>query len=94
MIDRTFSMNIAIATGLWVLVGLLLASAWLVMLVGDWHVAAMLGFTSCVSCGLAVTGQFRCYTMRLCAMLRAAAGLQIEDGGELHSFRKDPLHSL
>lgn len=87
MRDSQISASKIITAGLWAWVLVVLAAAWVVWLAGHHQLAAMFGFTSCASSAVAATGQIRCYTLRVCGLLRAVGGLDIPESGEVRSLR-------
>lgn len=88
MNDRSISASSTITTALWAWAFLLLLSSWGVMAFhGPWELAAMLGFSTCVFTGVAATSQIRCYTLRMCQLIRVAHGLEYEPDPELRAVR-------
>lgn len=85
MNDTTVPINWLISYTSWALAALTLASAWLVTLVADQQVGAMLGITALCFSAIAAVSQIRCYVVRLCSLLRAMQ-VERELNTELHSL--------
>ena len=75
MHDRYINAARLITAALWVLAGSLYAAAWIVSLF-NWRTAVMLGFTGTLFSCLAGVSQVRCYSLRVCGLMRATAGLE------------------
>lgn len=88
MHDNSIPTSRVITGALWTWVILVLLAAWIVFAVGYHELAAMLGLTACASSAAAATAQIRCYTLRVCALLRVTAGL---DGGDAPTVQLHPL---
>lgn len=73
---------------LWAWVAATLAASWSLMLSGTPHIAYLFGATSCVSTGVAIVASMRCYTLRVCQLIRNLHGL----GGGPN--RRDPASEL
>ena len=77
MHDRSISTSHLITAALWAWVFLLFVAAW-----ATWYFETtgdlwmMLAFTGCASSALAATAQIRCYSLRICKLMRAANGLE------------------
>lgn len=88
MNERTTSTDMVVAGIAWTVVVLLLTSGWLLLGAGNWQVGLMLGLTACAASAFAAVRHIRCYTVRLCALVRNCAGLvDSQDGASLHSLR-------
>ena len=74
MYDGSVSTSKLITIALWAWVILLLSAAWIVWALGKHEGAAMLGFTACASSAAAATSQIRCYSLRVCALMRVTPG--------------------
>jgi hypothetical protein len=84
MHDNAISLSKLITAALWAWVALLFAAAWGTWLWHDSDIWMMLAFTGCASSALAATAQIRCYSLRICGLLRATAGTSPAD---VHSLR-------
>ena len=86
MYDRSVSTSKLITGVLWGWVAALFLAAWVTW----WYESTgdlwmMLAFTGCASSALAATSQIRCYSLRICGLLRATG--QLEDAPSLRSLR-------
>lgn len=87
MHDVAVSMSKVVTAALWVLSLLLLLAAWIVGLTYGIHtVSVLLGFTAVIVAAMAGVSQVRLYTLRVCGIMRATAGLVPADA-ELHRLR-------
>lgn len=75
MNDSTVETSKLITALLWTLVSLLGLAAWVTWAAGTEDVWMMLAFTACATSAVAATSQIRCYTLRVCGMLRAKQDL-------------------
>lgn len=75
MHDSQVSASKVITAVLWVWTGAILAAAWTVWVFDQKDLSAMFGFTACASSAVAATSQIRCYTLRVCGLLRVVHGL-------------------
>ena len=79
MRDSSISTSKLVTALLWAWVTLLFAAAWLVWALDrDSDLWMMLALTGCVSSAMAATSQIRCYSLRICGLLRATARLENE----------------
>lgn len=62
----------------WLLVGLLMSSAWVVGLLVSWEIGVLLAFTGCAMSAVAAVLHIRCFTVRVVAVVRAV-GLRAQD---------------
>lgn len=67
-----------VAAALWVLVGSLIGSAWLVVAFapGNWEWAGLLAATGCATSALAAVAHLKVYSVRLCSLIRVTSGLE------------------
>ena len=72
---------------LWAWTGFVLIGAWAAWLAGRHELAAMVGFTACASSAVAATSQIRCYTLRVCGLLRIVGSLDGPHQAELRPLR-------
>ena len=72
MHDSNIPASRVISYSLWGWVFILMAAAWLVSFVGDWHVAVLLGMTACVLSASAAAYQIRGYIIRSCRVIARA----------------------
>jgi len=77
MHDSTVQLSRVIATALWTCVGILLAAAWILILFlpSAWAIAGMLGGTACATSAAAAVAHIRCYSARICSLIRATSGM-------------------
>ena len=88
MHDNAIPISRVVTGALWTWVLLLLTAAWIVWGVAGQHGAGvMLGLTACASSAAAATAQIRCYTLRVCALLRVTSGLEDAPTIELRPLR-------
>lgn len=87
MRDSTVQTSRLITTLLWTVVSLLLAASWVTWATGTRSVWMMLAFTGCLTSAVAAVSQIRCYTLRVCGLLRATGVIEGERTPELHSLR-------
>lgn len=87
MNDTSISTSRLITATLWVLAGLTFAAAWVAWWATDHELAVMIATTGVLPLGAAATSQVRCYTLRVCGLLRATGGFERERTPELHSLR-------
>ena len=88
MHDNAISASKLAAYALWAWVALLFAVAWLTWAFGDHETLWMMfAFTGCASSALAATFQVRCYSLRVCALLRATHGLDTPPPSEVRALR-------
>jgi hypothetical protein len=73
---------------LWAVATATQCAAWAIAILdpGDWLFAGMLATTACVTAVAAGALVGRVYTLRMCALIRATAGLQ-RPSGDVHSIR-------
>jgi hypothetical protein len=87
MHDGSIQISRLITAVLWITTALLYAAAWVVTLTASWHIGAMLAFTGCLFAGLAGVSQVRCYSLRICGLMRVTAGLDIPATAEVTPMR-------
>lgn len=75
MNDETISLGKCVAAGLWVLVALMIATAWVIAIEGHWLQAMLIAQTGTTLSAMAATRHIRCYFVRLAALVRATAEL-------------------
>lgn len=73
--SRSIPITVLISTSLWAWIVVSMCAGWVFMLFGYFEVAAMLGFTSCASTGVAATLSVRGFVLRTQGLIRATAGL-------------------
>lgn len=71
-----------VSTGLWGLVIVLMATAWITLIVGYEHrqIAYMLALQACVTSATAAVAHLRMYHMKLASLVRVTAGLSAPSG--------------
>jgi hypothetical protein len=87
MHDSSIQLSRLITAVLWFMAASMFLAAWTVALFANWHVAVMLGFTGCLFACLAGVSQVRCYTLRICGLVRVVGGLEIPEPADLRSMR-------
>lgn len=85
MNSRTISTDAVITGTLWVLTGAFFVASWLVYFAGHQELALMIALSGCPVVAAAMVGQIRCYTRRVCGLVRATR-LEGGDAG-IHSLR-------
>lgn len=84
--ERFFPAGAIVAACIWAWVVLLLCAAWASWLLGGPHnLPILLGLTACASSAAAATAHIRCYSVRLCTLIRVTGGLQCPDA-EVREF--------
>jgi len=86
MQDSSIPTSRLITAALWAIVAIIMGTAWLLVGLGHRTAANMLGLTGCATSAAAAVSSIRCYTLRICALLRATSGRMIGDS-DLHSVR-------
>jgi hypothetical protein len=87
---RDVSTGTIVAGVTWVLAGVCMLAAWILMWTGHDGAAHMMGFTGCGITGAAAVATMRSYMVRTCALLRTLHRLDVSNearGAELHSLR-------
>ena len=81
MCEQLISKTAVIASVLWSLVGMLVVSAWAVVLLfpESWEIGGLLGVTACALSAGAATLHMKLYVIQVVALMRATSGL---DGQE------------
>lgn len=87
MQDSTVATSKLITSALWAWVAALFIAAWLTYAITTHDIWMMLAFTGCASSALAATSQIRCYSLRICGLLRVASGLGAPRSADVHSLR-------
>lgn len=87
MHDGSIQVSRVISGSLWLLTCLIYLAAWIVGLAVSWRVGVLLGFTGCLVCCMAGVSQIRCYSLRMCGLVRATAGLEIPPPAEVRPLR-------
>lgn len=88
MQDSSIPASRVISFALWAVVAGFMIAAWLVLFAGEADVAIMIGLTGCVAAATAAVATIRCYSLRLCAVLRIISINQRgQDGGDGRSVR-------
>lgn len=85
MQDAAVPISKVAAMGAWSVAAILFVVTWVLVANGSrW--AHVMSYSSIVVCIVAATLQVRCWVVRVCALLRATAGLDGE-GSNLHAIR-------
>lgn len=84
MNSRTIATDVVVTITLWALVAVFFTAAWVLHLTHHHEVAVMVALTGCPVVALAMVGQIRCYTRRVCGLVRATS----------FESRDAPVHSL
>lgn len=76
----SFSKSKVVTLTLWTWMVAVLTASWVAWF--EWgpgleSLWMMLGFTGCVSSGVAATAQVRCYSVNVCATVRARTGVEV-----------------
>jgi hypothetical protein len=87
MHDGSIQISRLITAVLWITTGLFYLAAWIVTLSASWHIGAMLALTGCLFAGMAGVSQVRCYSMRICGLMRMTAGLDMPPSAEVTPLR-------
>lgn len=71
MNSRSVSTDAVITGALWALTAAFFLAAWLVFFAGHAELAVMIALSGCPIVAGALAGQIRCYTQRICGLVRA-----------------------
>lgn len=71
MNSGTISTDAVFTGALWVLTSVFFAASWTIYFVGDKQLAVMIALTGCPVIAIAMVLQIRCYTRRVCGLVRA-----------------------
>lgn len=87
--DSYISRNGLVVAVSWMAVAACMVGAWVTALVSPnvWIIAAVLAATGCVLTGVAVVAHMRCYSARLCSLVRVTAGLEAPDDAQVTRLR-------
>ena len=86
MDDNSVPLSRVVAGTLSTIAMLMIVSAWIVALSDDYHVGIMVGITAMPVVAAAAVSWIRCYSLRVCSMLRATSHLRGSDGGSVYSI--------
>jgi hypothetical protein len=87
MHDGAIPTSKLITATLWGWVALVILTAWLTWFLGYHGLAMMFGFTACALSAVAAASQIRCYSLRLCGVIRAVSGPDEGQRGQVRPLR-------
>jgi hypothetical protein len=91
----TFTLTTVIAWALWTVTVISLVTTWILMGSGHQRSAVAMGLTAGVIAPAAAVATIRNYTIRVCGLIRATAGLEgVAHRAELHNIRGSVQHAL
>lgn len=85
MHDEQWSSSKVTAAAVWTWTAGLMGCAWVAWFLFAFdlkHLPDMFGYTACASSAVAAVASIKCYTVRICRLLRITAGLEPADDSE------------